>query len=342
MPIAATAGRPPLAALDRALDRALAPGGPSELDPGVPDAVWRRALAGPAAEFLARPGKQLRAAIVHAGWTLGGGAPDAVPERLALVIELLHAGSLIVDDVEDGADERRGAPALHHLVGVPLAINTGSWMYFWALGELAGLALPPARELAAHRAACTALVRCHQGQALDLATRIADLAPGDVAAVVVATTRLKTGALCRLAAELGAIAAGAPEAIVGATGRFGEAIGGGLQMLDDLGALTSPARRAKAREDLCGGRPTWPWAWLAQHHPFAWSRLAAAARRVADGAGDPDALADALAGTVAGTGRAAIRATLDAGLDALVGAVGASSTTQRIAAELARMEASYG
>lgn len=166
----AAAGSPAPAALeralDRALDRALAPGGASELDPAVPAAVWQRALAGPATEFLARPGKQLRAAIVHAGWALGGGAPDAVPERLALVIELLHAGSLIVDDVEDGADERRGGPALHRLVGMPIAINTGSWMYFWALGELAGLALPPERELAAHRAACAALVRCHQGQAL--------------------------------------------------------------------------------------------------------------------------------------------------------------------------------
>jgi geranylgeranyl pyrophosphate synthase len=339
-----------------ALDRALAAGGASELDPSVPAAVWRRALAGPAAEFLARPGKQLRATIVHAGWALGGGAPDAAPERLALVIELLHAGSLIIDDIEDGSDERRGGPALHHLVGTPLAINTGSWMYFWAQAELGGLGLPERRELAAHRATAAALVRCHQGQALDLATRVPDLDPGDVAAVVAATTRLKTGALCRLAAELGAIAAGAPDAVIAATGGFGEAVGTGLQMLDDLGSLASAARRAKGREDLRGGRPTWPWAWLALHHPFAWSRLAAAARAVAgDIAGtagtastagtsdrEVDGLADALAAAVGDTGRAQIRSTIDTALATLVRAVGASRTTQRIAAELGRMEASYG
>ncbi|MDQ3364996.1 MAG: polyprenyl synthetase family protein, partial [Myxococcota bacterium] len=184
-----------------ALDRALSESGVSSLDGTVPAAVWRRALAGPAAEFLARPGKELRTTIVRAGWTLGGGPPAAMCERLPLVIELLHAGSLIIDDVEDGSEDRRGAPTLHRLIGVPLAINTGSWMYFWALAELAELGLPPAAELIAQRTAVSALVRCHQGQALDLAVRIADLDLADVPAVVAATTRLKTGGLCRLAAE---------------------------------------------------------------------------------------------------------------------------------------------
>lgn len=331
---------PPIALA--ALDRALAAGGVSDLDADVPAEVWRRALAGPAAEFLSRPGKQLRSAVVRAGWELGGGAPEVMPERLALIIELVHAGSLIIDDVEDGGDARRGRPALHHLVGVPLAINTGSWMYFWALGEISRLGLSDARELVLHRAAAATLVRCHQGQALDLATRIYELAPGEVPRVVAATTRLKTGALCRLAAELGALAAGGAAATTTAAARFGEAMGTGLQMLDDLGALTCAARRAKAREDLGTGRPTWPWAWVAEHHPFAWSRLSGLARQVRDGAGGADALADALAETIAGIGRAAIRDTLDAGLVALTSTVGDTRVTQQLAAELRRMEVSYG
>lgn len=327
-----------IAALARALDA----GGAGELDPSVPAAVWRRALAGPAAEFLARSGKQLRAAITAAGWALAGGVPGAMPDRLPLVVELLHAGSLVIDDVEDGADHRRGAPALHHLVGVPIAINTGCWMYFRALAEIGALGLPDDIELAVHRAAALALVRCHQGQALDLAVRIAELDPADVPAVVAATTRLKTAALCRLAAEIGAVAAGAGPAARGAIGRFGEAMGTGLQMLDDLGALTGEARRAKAHEDLRGGRPTWPWAWLAQHRPFAWARCAAMARAVAAGGGDPDALAAALVEATGAVGRACIRATLDGALAALVHAVGAGAVTDQLAAELARMEASYG
>lgn len=325
-----------------ALDRALSAGGASELDPAVPAAVWRRALAGPAAEFLSRPGKGLRSAVVHAGWELGGGEADAVPDRLALVIELLHAGSLIVDDVQDGSETRRDAPCLHRIVGVPLAINTGSWMYFWALAELAELGLPPATELAAQRAATTTLVRCHQGQALDLATRICDLDPESVGAVVAATTRLKTGALFRFAAELGAIAAGAPPEITGAIGRFGETMGIGLQMLDDLGSIVSPARRSKGHEDLREGRPTWPWAWLAERDRFAWARCCTLARAVTAGTGDVNALADTLAEAIGDVGRVHTEQTIDHAFHGLVDAVGASPVTEMVGAELARMKESYG
>lgn len=321
-----------------ALDRAIAPAGTSALGEDVPAALWRRALAGPAAELLARPGKQLRAVFVRAGWTLGGGR-DAPDDRLPLVLELLHAGSLIIDDVEDGSVERRGAPALHQLVGVPLAINTGSWMYFWALAELAEIGLPPDVELAATRAAITTLVRCHQGQALDLSVRIID-EHADVPAVVAATTRLKTGALCRFATELGAIAAGAPAAQRDAIAAAGEQLGIGLQMLDDLGSLTCAARRAKGHEDLRAGRPTWPWAWLAAHRPFAWTRLTQLVRAATSDA-ELDAVADALVAEVDEVGRAAIRGTLDTALAALVH-VGTSHAVDDLAAEIARMVQSYG
>jgi geranylgeranyl pyrophosphate synthase len=324
-----------------ALDGALAPGGVSALDPAVPPALWRRALAGPAEDFLARPGKALRSSMVRGGWLLGGGAASAFPDALALVLELLHAGSLIIDDVEDGALERRGAPALHRIVGMPLAINTGSWMYFWALAELDALGLPPARQLAAHRASIATLVRCHQGQALDLATTIADLDPTSAGSIVSAVTRLKTGALCRLAGELGAIAAGAGPSARDAIANFAESAGCALQMLDDLGSIASPARRDKGREDLRSGRPTWPWVWLAEVAPFTWSRLSSAAAAVIAGDGDADALADTLAARTASFGRSRIRSLLDGALARLTAALGPSPTIDALAAELARMEASY-
>jgi geranylgeranyl pyrophosphate synthase len=324
-----------------ALEQALGERGPSALDPRVPAALWRRALAGPAEEFLARPGKELRGAMVRAGWMLTGSGDAQLPDRLALVVELLHAGSLVIDDVEDGSAERRGAPALHRMVGVPLAINTGSWMYFWGLAELAALGLPAEREAALYRSACHTLVRCHQGQALDLAVRISDLALADVPEVVAATTRLKTGALCALATSMSALATGSPPALVDATARLGAGIGTALQMLDDLGSLTSRARRDKGREDLREGRPTWAWAWLAEARPFAWTRLIAQAR-AARAEPELDALADALAGEVAELGRARIRALLDDTLAELVARAGDGPAVAAIGAALSRMEKSYG
>lgn len=323
------------------LEHAFSDRGVSALDRRVPEAVWWRALAGPAADFLSRSGKELRTALVRAGWMLSGNGDATLPERLALVIELLHAGSLVIDDVEDGSLQRRGAPALHRIFGVPLAINTGSWMYFWALAEIAELGLAPASELAVYRSTCATLVRCHQGQALDLAVRIPDLALADVPSVVAATTRCKTGALCGLATSLSALAAGASPAIVEATASFGTSTGIALQMLDDLGSLTAPARREKGREDLRNHRPTWPWAWLAEARPFMWARLVAQASAARDDA-ELDAVADALAGEIGELGRERIRTLLDNTLADLLGRAGSGPALAKIGAVLSHMEKSYG
>jgi geranylgeranyl pyrophosphate synthase len=326
-------------ALLAALDEALAPGGTSAADPTVPAALWDAALAGPAAAFLVRPGKDVRARLVRAGAALAGNAEPTARLGVAMrAIELLHAGSLIIDDVEDDGAQRRGAPALHRIVGAPLAINTGSWMYFWALAELdrAGVPGAPSR-------AVVALVRCHQGQALDLATTITELDARAVPAVVAATTRMKTGALCRLATELGALSAGADGERVAAIGAAGEAAGCALQMLDDLSSLTG--RPDKACEDLRAARATWAWAWLAEHgDPFAWTRLVAYARAVLDGA-DPAPLATLLAAHVEPIGRRRVREAIDRAVSALRAAATPGirpGALDELTGELRAMEAMYG
>lgn len=329
--------RPLQPALLDVLEDAVGPGGTCELDAAVPEDVWNAALVGPAAAFLVRPGKDLRARLVRAGWLLGGGNPASNPDEIAQTIELIHAGSLIVDDVEDASDTRRGAPTLHRLVGEPVAINTGTWMYFWALAELGNLGIPGAVERAVR-----SLARCHQGQALDLATCIVDVEMRSVPAVVAATTRLKTGALCRLATELGAIAAGACAAHVDAIGDLGESVGCALQMLDDLGCLAAPERHEKACEDLRAGRPTWPWAWLAEEaEPFVWARLVTMAKQVIGGA-DAAPLIHALAERVVLTGRRRVSAALDSAIARVRVRIDAPEIVDSIAADLRRMEAMYG
>ncbi len=329
-------------ALARALDHDVADDALG-LPDDVPDAIWQRALLGPAQEFLRRPGKALRARLVELGWELGGGAPGAVPASLPSVVEALHAGSLIVDDVQDDSDERRGAPALHRLVGVARAINTGNWMYFWALDRL-GRDLTGAAHAAALRAAVDTLMACHHGQALDLSVRVTDLPQADVPAVVAATTRLKTGALMGFAARLGALGAGADEARTAAIAALGEAAGVGLQMLDDLGSICARDRADKGREDLRAGRPTWPWAWLAEaRDEVAWARLALRARHAPEsGDAELDALADALRREIEPRGRDAVRSRLGNAMTDARAALGEHPALDEMAAALGRMEQSYG
>ncbi|MEZ4366353.1 MAG: polyprenyl synthetase family protein [Kofleriaceae bacterium] len=337
------APRPP--ALKDALVRAVEAGGVAALPAEVPAALWRQALLGPAAEFLGRPGKEFRARLVELTFRGVGGAPGAMPEDLPNIVELLHAGSLIVDDVEDDSPARRGGPALHTLVGAPLAINCGSWMYFWALALIPRLPLDEAARASLMAAAVQTLVRCHQGQALDLAARVGSVEPAHLPAVVAATTRGKTGALMGLAARLGATAGGADVARVEQLARVGEELGVALQLLDDVGGLGGPsagARHAKGLEDVRDERPTWAWALLAETQDQL--TVARLQHRVRAHRGDPDEIAAILASlgaAVREVGRARVAAQL-AELRRALATLLSPEVAREAEHELARLEVSYG
>jgi len=324
-----------LDALDRDLD-------PARLDGAVPAGLWRRALTDPLCELAGRPGKELRARLVEAAWWLAGGT-GAAPPALALVVEGLHTGSLIVDDVQDQAEQRRGGPALHHLCGVPLAINAGNWLYFWALAQLEAVSAAPAVIAAMYRATVSTLVACHQGQALDLSVRAHEVERARVPAVVAAITRGKTAALLGLGPRLAALAAGAPPARVEVLGQLGEQLGTALQMLDDLGGL-GPARRDKGLEDLRAARATWPWAWLAETiDELGFARLQQRTRLAGERGDDGElvAVADTIRIHVDELGRTRAHRCLDHALARARAELGDSPALDALAAQARRLQESY-
>lgn len=225
---------------------------------------WESSLFQPALYMLLRPGKQFRSEVLKSCWELAGGHPEQHPQELAFLVELLHVGSLIIDDIEDDSATRRGQATLHRKYGVPVALNTGNWLYFLPLCILPRLGLPDAVTLAMYEDISAALLLSHQGQAIDLATHVNEIRQNDMCQIVTNSTRLKTGTLMRLAAQLGARAAGADPQRLEALGRLGADIGLGLQMLDDWSGVSTPERSHKGIEDLRHGRLTWPWAWLAE------------------------------------------------------------------------------
>jgi geranylgeranyl pyrophosphate synthase len=288
----------------------------------LPRWMLARSLFGPAATFLATSGKQLRTELVTLGWTLGGGA-DEVPAVLAETVELLHAGALIVDDIEDGARTRRGRRTLHRTVGVPVALNVGNWLYFWPLERLARLDVAPATALALQRRVVHAVSRCHVGQALDLRLRPTTLARNDVPAVVRAISELKTGSLTELAVALGAIAAGAGRRRTAALARFGHRLGVGVQMLNDLADLGAAGAHRATFHDLRAGRVTWPWAWLARSATEAtYRRLRSDARAVLRDRSSPARLGRELRTLVAEHGRRAATHWLASAVTSLRAATG--------------------
>jgi geranylgeranyl pyrophosphate synthase len=322
----------------------------------VPRAVWESALLGPARDMLNRPGKRFREVLVALSWKLAGGR-GAVPAALPLCVEIVHAGSLIIDDVEDDSSQRRGAACLHRLHGAPLAINVGSWFYFWAFDILGAPELGAAVAAELRAALSRTMLRGHFGQALDLSVQIGRVPQPWIPSVVAAATDLKTGALMELAARLGAVAAHAPPARVGTLARFGRRLGVGLQMLDDINNMAPRPAGAgavevgtdsKRHEDLRLGRPTWPWAWAAEaldEQPFAALQADSCLVRAQALAGRrprTEELASALRAAFGVRGRRAARVHLERAMNDLEAALGPVAELRLVVEEIERLEAAYG
>lgn len=243
--------------------------GPDRLREELPDGstplarpYWQQALASPLHDFLGRGSKMIRARMTDWAWRAAGGE-GALPMAFPLAVEALHAGSLVIDDIEDCAQVRRGDDALHMRYGLATALNAGNWLYFWPARLIGEAGLTPERELAALKQLNDTQYRCHLGQGLDVSLKIHDIDQADVGEVTESKTALKTGSLMGLTTYLGAVAADAPLEACEAFADFGGELGHVLQMLDDAGSILSDARGEKAKEDLMMGIATWPWAWTA-------------------------------------------------------------------------------
>jgi geranylgeranyl pyrophosphate synthase len=303
--------------------------------------IWAQALEEPIAEFVGRPGKALRAELVVRSFELAGGQ-GSCPELLSAIVEILHAGSLIIDDIEDESSSRRGGPALHRLHGLPVALNAGNWMYFWALGLIEHVGVDRDAQLTLHRWANRTLLRSHHGQALDLTANVYELRQTEVLGVVLATAELKTGALMELSAVLGAVAAGAAPALVSELGELGRSMGVALQMLDDVGGLVSEKRCHKGHEDLLLGRPTWPWAWLSSELPKErYDELCKLGTDVTQRKLHPEVLARLLQRHLRGSGRVRVRRHIHRAFARLEAVTGPGPALSELRAQLQRMEKSY-
>lgn len=64
-------------------------------------------------EILGRDGKRLRGALVLVGYELAGGTNQSAARQLALVLEMVHAYILMIDDIQDRSILRRGGPTAH-------------------------------------------------------------------------------------------------------------------------------------------------------------------------------------------------------------------------------------
>jgi geranylgeranyl pyrophosphate synthase len=227
--------------------------------------ILSESLLDPLADFFRRPGKNIRSQLVELGYRLAGAEGPRGPEAVVLallrqggqIVELIHGGSLIVDDIQDGSEVRRNGPSLHVAHGVPVALNAGNWLYFWALTQIRTLNLSRMARRDLTEDIIALMMKAHAGQALDIGTRIDLMRRDDVFEAALAAMELKTGTLLSLALRIGAGVRGTGQNRE-ALELLGPQLGVLLQMYDDLGNLLRPS--PKQYEDLLCRRPTWVWA----------------------------------------------------------------------------------
>ncbi len=192
-----------------------------------------KAISEPVWNFLERGGKRWRPILMLVCCdAVGGNSKAALP--FTVIPELIHNGTLIVDDIEDNSDLRRGKPVLHKLFGVDIAVNAGNAIYFLPYIAIRDSKLPAEAKSKAYDITSTQLLKCHLGQAIDIYWHSGKSEKIPTEEEYLQMCANKSGSLACMAAKLGAHIGGGSESQIEALGNFGETLGVVFQIQDDI------------------------------------------------------------------------------------------------------------
>lgn len=245
---------------------------------GVDIAQLVRTTIKPLREITDRGGKSWRSYAALVCCDIVGGDSRKFVHWLAMP-ELIHVGSLIVDDVQDKSTTRRGGPTCHLIYGEPVAINVGTAAYFLGQKLLTSSEgdVSNAQKLLLYDLYFEALRAGHAGQAIDI-EGMGYLMPevvesGDSGVLeqrLLACYRLKTAVPAASLARMGAIIGGGTKDQMEALGQFFEALGIAFQIIDDVLNLRGFKGDLKTRgEDIMKGKVTLPIAKAMSKLPLA-------------------------------------------------------------------------
>ena len=207
-------------------------------------------------------GKRMRPLLLLASYEDLGGAPVTPVFDLAAAVELIHAYSLMHDDLPcmDDAPLRRGRPTAHVVHGTATTARAGVALIAWAAicAREASLALggseAQARQITATLLEAAGAGGMVGGQALDLLSENVALSEPELARL----HTLKSGALLTVSLEMGAMAAGAEARQLAAVRRFGADLGLAFQIADDvLDATSNTATLGKRPSDMQRNKSTY-------------------------------------------------------------------------------------
>jgi geranylgeranyl diphosphate synthase type I len=199
-----------------------------------------KAIAEPIWDMLDRGGKRWRPALFLLICEALGKKTEYCLD-FSIIPEVIHNGTLVIDDIEDSSEMRRGKPCSHKIFQIDISINAGNAMYFLPLLPLMAQRekLSPEMQRDIYEVYVQEMINLSMGQAMDIAwhrgiANADDLGEDDYLQMCA----YKTGTLARMAAKMAAVLAGAQKPLVEKLGRFAESIGVAFQMQDDILDLT--------------------------------------------------------------------------------------------------------
>ena len=212
-------------------------------------------------EVFAAGGKRLRPLLCY----LTSSDDTNPPVAGGLAVELIHMATIVHDDLIDGAEFRRGSPAVWSTYGAGPARAAGDYLFARAFAELATLGDPWAIDVLSDATLCMA-----RGEAMQ---RRQTHDPDTTAEAYLERCSLKTAKLFEAACLLGA-GPSRPE-----LGQFGLALGIAFQIADDILDCTGETIETGkvAGTDLREGTPTLPLLLAAQKDPVVRRALAGGA-----------------------------------------------------------------
>ena len=209
------------------------------------------AVEGYVAYAVESHGKRLRPALA----LLAGGATGTICSShfdLAVIVELIHAATLVHDDILDGADKRRGQPTVNAKWGNAISVLLGDCLFAHALKLSTGFPDGEVSRRIAHAASDVCSGEIIQTQRrFDLKLSVPDYYK---------IIEMKTAALFAAACELGAFINGASPEVISALRTFGLRLGTAYQIYDDVLDLAGDESKAGKTlgSDLRKGKLTLP------------------------------------------------------------------------------------
>lgn len=201
-------------------------------------------------EVLLAGGKRLRPLLILLAYEIAGGLDSEEVMPLALAFELIHTATLVHDDINDQASQRRGVETIHSKEGLAKGIIAGDWLFVHGFG----LGGRYDEKIVRLMSKCCADIAISEFEQLD---HILDLktSPEDYLQIV----RGKTAGPFASGCEAAGLIAGLSVDDAKKLGNFGMELGIAFQLVDDLLDLSGDSQMGKPRgADVLEGKMTLP------------------------------------------------------------------------------------